>query len=1234
MSGLDDADQGVRRDYKAPYTDQHKIPTVQGYREEKEHREAQAQGPNQHKENEPSRIQQTKDAARDYWQDRRNENVEPPADGDGERKEGGYSKPGAVRDQSADGREIHHAKPDGHSEDVVADTTQSQGGMNPKQKRKFMKNRGDGKAEREVMDPVTHLPVTICDFTSTSLKDAPENEPPTGTTHRTATGPSNKSKSKQQLDEEHEEMEESNEGMQRVFPPPKYDAARAELGHIYTLAMSVGLTVIVTACVLSVFVSRVSGTALSSFVSAIALSLAAVVIYGLRGWVEKRVKNLWDDELWEAHREETKRAAKSHSPETTKWLNGLLAAIWPLINPDLFASLADTLEDVLQASLPRVVRMVSVEDLGQGSESIRILSVRWLPTGAAARSVGADGKLQPDHKTHGSSDRTVPGEGQVDDSAKAAQDEGNGEQGEEQITEGMEAEEGDFVNVEISFAYRARPSGTNFRSRKKDAHLYLAFYLPGSVKLPVWVDLRGIVGILRMRLQLAPDPPFFALCTMTFLGQPKVDLACTPLVKRGLNIMDLPLISNFVQSAVDAAMAEYVAPKSLTLDLKDMLEGDDFKKDTIARGILAVRVKHAYHFKEGDPSVPLIKDGSSDPYVTVGWAKFGKPIASTRVIQSESEPWWDETFYILVSPQELDVDERLRLQLWDSDRMTADDDLGRVEVDLKHLMKDESTNGRMADRVDGFKALQAGEGMPGKLEWSVGYYSKTRITKSQLAQQTYDTSIRDLDELMARVRAVSSRKLREAGKDETAEFEQLQAQEHKNIEDRMIISAPPPDGYPSGVLSIQIHQITGLELEKINKRQASKDEEASSDEETGESLPSSYCTIIVNHAKVFKTRTKPKNAKPFFNAGTERFIKDWRTAEVFVAVKDARVHEDDALLGVVHFPLSETFKHRSQINSFYPLAGGVGFGRIRISMVWRAVQLQAPPEALGWEVGTLQVEPEIKTQDLPHDLASLKLRLNTNLGNGKMNPTGGQGLWKPKHRSDDPIHLAVRKRYSSPLVIEFKKHSALRNSTPAFAVFWLKDIPDETERTVELPVWKGDLNRARTCCLPQCGERVGSIQVTIKFWSGLSGHHTKYAKSDRNIQDVMEVLDTFHDSVEDQGSAQEGVDSNYGSSSADCSNSESGERHGRVKSFRDGGSDRRRSSSSEKLQEDGKRSMLSSAQDYKKHMKQLHRRNRGLMQWKGPRTLKWMSTKIDHGQDRVKSLFKHHEREPDVETEV
>lgn len=66
------------------------------------------------------------------------------------------------------------------------------------------------------------------------------------------------------------------------------------------------------------------------------------------------------------------------------------------------------------------------------------------------------------------------------------------------------------------------------------------------------------------------------------------------------NLMDLPLISRFVQSSVDAAMAEYVAPKSLTLDLKDMLMGDDFKKDTASRGVLVVNIKRAFDFKEGD----------------------------------------------------------------------------------------------------------------------------------------------------------------------------------------------------------------------------------------------------------------------------------------------------------------------------------------------------------------------------------------------------------------------------------------------------------------------------------------------------------------------------------------------------------------------------------------------------------------------------------------------------------
>jgi hypothetical protein len=120
----------------------------------------------------------------------------------------------------------------------------------------------------------------------------------------------------------------------------------------------------------------------------------------------------------------------------------------------------------MQASLPSMVRMIAVEDIGQGSEAIRILGVRWLPTGAAARSVSAEGKLKSPNEEK--DDRTV-------------QDNGEGQQ-QLQRQDTMEAEEGDFVNVEIAFAYRPS-TGRGIKSRAKHAHLYLAFYLPGKVKL-------------------------------------------------------------------------------------------------------------------------------------------------------------------------------------------------------------------------------------------------------------------------------------------------------------------------------------------------------------------------------------------------------------------------------------------------------------------------------------------------------------------------------------------------------------------------------------------------------------------------------------------------------------------------------------------------------------------------------------------------------------------------------
>ncbi|KAK3934144.1 hypothetical protein QBC46DRAFT_414188 [Diplogelasinospora grovesii] len=747
----------------------------------------------------------------------------------------------------------------------------------------------------------------------------------------------------------------------------------------------------------------------------------------------------------------------------------------------------------MQASLARVVRMVSVDDLGQGSEAIRILGVKWLPSGAARQSVDAQGNPRPAKEN----DRAAPGEGQIDNadnskrgdgqdnnmgggSSRAAGGDEQTQQEQEMMREGMEAEEGDFVNVELGFAYRARSSGRSIKRKAKNAHFYLKFYLPLGVAVPVWVELRGIVGIIRPLHRDVPGP----------------------------------------------APRRY--PKSLTLDLKDMLVGDDFKKDTLARGVVLVYIKQARGFKEGDGGIGPLR-GSSDAYVSVSWGKFGKPIASTRVIADEQEPNWNEWASLLVTPNELNAEETIRLQIWDSDKYTADDNLGRVELSLKELISGAETKNRICDREDELRAKDPGEKMPGTL--------------------TY---------------------------------------------------------FPSGILGIQIHNITGLEVARLNRKRPQGDgEEREDGAEQADEHPDSYCVIVLNHGKIYRTRTKPKNSKPFFNAGTERFVKDWRNAEVIISVRDNREGEDNPLLGIVYLLLRRVFEHRSQVMEVYPLAGGIGYGRIGISMVWRSVELTMPQELMGWDYGTLEVKA-------------------------------------PK---------------------SFRHSSLVSDSNPALAVFWLSEIPDEEERTVRLPIWKGgkaNLKRARSCCdyqgLETNEKPIGEIELSVRFWRGLSGFHKDYAAKSRHGEAGSDsAVDPGGDSEAESvasrtaqgGRANERFDSQdkdtaeadkrkmlrggatSGQASQDGGTSTAKKLPSQLKaqaaSWRDGLSEGH---------DDGSWGAIAQIQDYKKHHKQLHRQHRGVMQWRTARTLDWMAGKVKEGAGKVGELFEHGEKDQGIETEV
>lgn len=287
--------------------------------------------------------------------------------------------------------------------------------------------------------------------------------------------------------------------------------------------------------------------------------------------------------------------------------------MWGLIDPDMFAGVADTLEDVMQASVPGIIENVRVAEINQGNNPLRILSLRALPDTHVK---------ELKESIHEENTKTK-------DPQEAAADE----------------EGGDYYNIEVAFAYHAKPTGADVSSKARNMHMQLVFYLGVKglfgVPLPIFVELQGLVGTVRIRLQMTPEAPFLKNLTFTLMGLPQVQAGCVPMVQSGVNILNLPLISNFVNYAIAAAASIYVAPKSMSIDLSKILQGDTIQKEVIALGVMWIRIHRAVGLSKQDRRGS--KHGGSDPYITLSFSKYGKPMYCTRVITDDLNPIWEET---------------------------------------------------------------------------------------------------------------------------------------------------------------------------------------------------------------------------------------------------------------------------------------------------------------------------------------------------------------------------------------------------------------------------------------------------------------------------------------------------------------------------------------------------------------------------------------------------------------
>ncbi|KAG6009389.1 hypothetical protein E4U43_008734 [Claviceps pusilla] len=1009
------------------------------------------------------------------------------------------------------------------------------------------------------------------------------------------------------------------------------------------------------------------------------IPLALCIASGVFLWIKDLVRQGRDLE-WSSEQERGETATANLIPESVEWMNTMIGLMWGLINPEMFASVADTLEDVMAASVPGIVENVRVADISQGTNPIRILNMRALP----------------------------------DSHVKDIKEEIHRENKEKMDKHEMAAVEqaGEFYNMEVSIAYHAKPSGEDVASKSKNMGMQLIFYLGikglFGVPLPIWVELIGLVATARIRCQLTPDPPFLKTVSFTLMGVPKVQAGCTPMIEKGVNILNLPLISNFVNWAIGAAASMYVAPKSMTIDMSKMLQGDDIKKETLAMGVMFIRIHKATGLSKQDQRGS--KGGGSDPYITVSWSKFGKPQFCTRVIQDNLNPIFEETCGLLVTSDLIKADEQLSVELWDSDRSSADDVVGKVELSIQKLIQHP---GKMFPQVSKLRGVKADSTMPGELHWEVGFFGKTQFRK---ALRTHGKDIKLPKELA-----------------DKPEFQDEKGTISTEDEDA-VVHTPPDPLWPSGILSIVVHQIVGLELANVtgsdgNRKgkeyQPARPEAGEVKEEQSRKLPSSYCTILVNDDLVYKTRIKVVSSQPIFNAGTERFIRDWRSSVVTVCVRDSRNRQHDPIIGVVPLKLSDILQTSSESTRWYPLDGGIGFGRIRISILFRSVELRLPPQQLGWDIGTFEFMSDFitTTNYAPGPKIKLKLRTGGSSASVKRNLCTKEenGLTFDISGSQDGrrLRLPVRHRYSSPIFIEF--HTAGRRGADAVASLWLLDLVDGEEKEFDIPIFKCDNSvRLAQSYITQDNykeipdteiEEVGRIKFKGRFSAGTDMDHIKFV-SDNDSRETIEsweacygegvrqqevhvevppLVQKLHDQSLTHGRdvlaqadekekekwlSKDGTDwsgafgqdpkelmaskskyqqdneeyDNFDEDEEDDDDSSSDDNPdlGIKDAATDGYDDHKRSEEGRQSVDthatsasdvsdgsaSGSKNPYKAYKDYKERSRDLHRKHRGLMQWRPMRNVQFVKDEAKFAVRKVKKLGALDGRQPDVETEV
>ncbi|CAK9786018.1 hypothetical protein CC85DRAFT_285706 [Cutaneotrichosporon oleaginosum] len=835
--------------------------------------------------------------------------------------------------------------------------------------------------------------------------------------------------------------------------------------------------------------------------------------------------------------------------------------------------------------------------------------------------------------------------------------------------------EGFYVNYEVSFNYRS----TREMSRKGTGLHMLAYFgwgvkgLGGS-EIPVFIDVLQLSGTLRLRLLLSPSPPFVRDALFTFVKMPDFDISARPLRSFGfgsINAMDIPLLKTYVQKSIAQVAGSFVSPLHYHLDVDRLLLGKDAALQTSAVGVLYIII----HGCDDLPRTDTM--GSCDPYVAASFSKFDKPLYSTRTVVNSLDPLFEESAFLLVSGESIEVGEQLLLKVCDSDRFSVDDAIGQVKVDIADIIEQSEQAGpgyELFRRHDDLEPEHPGMRVQGQIDWSVRFFPLWKIP---------------VDEFHRRLEAIKDR--RGEGKTvapwwlqwlddwmEKPEWETERAKRRKEMveyitgerqRDEIEAAMPPTGEFPSGVLQFHVHQCAELEMypdsgsfsgSNISRRKsAASGKPALSnviDRAPGENPdpPSAYCEVHLNDKYVFRTRTKRVNPQPYFNALSERFIRDWRQARIKFVVKDERDREHDPIIGVVSLRVRDVLADRAQITRWFPILGGLGFGKLRISLLFKPIDIKLPRGVSSYEACTFDIA-SLQTTDLSEALGKMPtLVIESEYDQAVFQPPDeegyveddeGDGGSRPrsstitstntKRLSDrpytmphadgatvewelpQPVRLAVQYRHSCSMVLSFVTRRVLKKKrVHAVGVLPLANVPDDelTRRTVPIfatasvrdavranvafteyvsmgmPALAATTTLGGSSVLPENVRVIGFVKIEFVLHPGVSRAHRKLCKRDLKFKAVYDAWEATR-LLENPASP-----------------SDDGESESSDLGLSDDNDDEKASGkeAAAAMRDDDTRAMLHG----RSHAKALHKHNKGIFQLKIARTGKFVKDKV------------------------